>query len=74
MVLTLRLPGKGAPGTGIVQVERHPEQDKLQKERGLVRYGSAEHWYRRSRRGTRTGQQSAWASGWQRTWVPGKWL
>lgn len=54
MVPTLRLPGKGAPGTGIVQAEKHPEQDKLQKERDPVRYGSAEHWYRRSRRGTRT--------------------
>lgn len=48
MVPTLRLPGKSAPGTGIVQAEKHPEQDKLQKERDLVRYGSAEHWYRRS--------------------------
>lgn len=67
MVPTPRLPGKGAPGTGIVQAEKHPEQDKLQKVRDLVRYDSAEHWYRRSRRGTRTGQQSAWASGWQRT-------
>lgn len=49
MVPTLRLPGKGAPGTGIVQAEKYPEQDKLQKERVLVRYGSTEHWYRRSR-------------------------
>lgn len=49
MVLTLRLPGKGAPGIGIVQAEKHPEQDKLQKERGLVRYGSAEHRYRRKK-------------------------
>lgn len=49
LVLTLRLPGKGAPGTGIVQAEKHREQDKLQKEHGLVRCCSAEHWYRRNR-------------------------